>query len=217
MRILLLLTLAWISHLVKPLFSLGSFNVTGQDIVLFFGGLFLVYKAVQELIETIFVHEHHQDEQQSDSKKAKFGTVVTQIILLDIVFSLDSVITAIGIAEHIPVMIAAIVIAIVVMMLFVNAISKFIERFPIIKFLALTFLVLVGIILILDGVHIHVDKSYAYASMFFSLVISLLYIAYQYNRDKVLPENQRHTTNPQAQVNADSKSVVDDQESNTAK
>lgn len=188
-RIALLVTLAWISHLIKPLFVISSFTITGRDIVLFLGGLFLLYKAISELYETVMCKEHNeQDDQQSGTKK--FGGVLLQIILLDIVFSLDSVITAIGIADHISVMITAIIIAVFCMMLFVGPISRFIEKHIIIKLLALTFLVLVGIILTADGLHFHIEKSYAYVAMFFSFILCVLYIIYSNNLQKIKNSNQ---------------------------
>lgn len=180
-RILLLLTLAWISHLIQPLFTLGSFPVTGRDLVLFFGGLFLIYKAGAELWEHVSLAEFHhaKEKEQGKQVKAAFGMILLQIIALDIVFSLDSVITAIGIANQIPVMIAAIIIAIAVMMLFARPIAEFIERFPALKVLALTFLVLVGVVLVVDGLHYHIEKAYIYSAMGFSLAVAALNIVYE--------------------------------------
>lgn len=191
MRILLLLTLNWISHLIKPLFTISNFEVTGRDIVLLVGGLFLIYKALSELIEHIScaeLREEHEQEQNDDepSGKVSFTGIIVQIILIDIVFSLDSVITAIGIANQILVMILAVILAVLVMMVFANAIAKFIDRFPALKVLALTFLVLVGIVLTIDGLHYHLDKTYIYAAMAFSLAVVFLNIWYETNRAKYL-------------------------------
>lgn len=189
MRILLLLTLNWISHLIKPLFSIAYFEVTGRDIVLLVGGLFLIYKALSELIEHISCaelkeeHKHNECEEETTGK-ISFTGIIVQIILIDIVFSLDSVITAIGIANQIIVMILAVILAVLVMMVFANSIAKFIDRFPALKVLALTFLILVGIVLAVDGLHFHLDKTYIYAAMVFSLIVVFLNIWYESNREK---------------------------------
>ncbi|MFC6276627.1 TerC family protein [Psittacicella hinzii] len=176
-RVALLFTLAWLSHLIKPLFYINDFAVTGRDLVLLLGGLFLVYKAIGELYSTIMHTEH----EENGEKKvyATFSSVIMQIIIMDAVFSLDSVITAIGIAEHLPVMVLAVIIAIIFMMCFSNYIVKLIDNYPSLKILALTFLVIVGLILVIEGFHIHIDKIYLYSAMGFSLLVTILNIAYE--------------------------------------
>lgn len=180
-RVLLLCTLAWLSHLIKPLFNIGTFAVTGRDIVLLLGGLFLVYKAIVELWEVLRPEEHEESECK---QYMSFAAVITQIMIMDAVFSLDSVITAIGIADHLLVMITAVILAIFFMMAFATPIVKFIDKYPSLKILALTFLVLVGLILIVEGLHIHVDKGYLYVAMGFSLLVNILIIIQQSNREK---------------------------------
>ncbi|RIY33043.1 TerC family protein, partial [Psittacicella gerlachiana] len=171
-RILLLFTLAWLSHLIKPLFHIGDFAVTSRDIVLLIGGLFLIYKATVELIE--FMNDSPDDEHEGERTYASFTSVIIQILIMDAVFSLDSVITAIGLAQHLTVMILAVVIAILFMMIFANFIVRVVDKYPSLKILALTFLIVVGIVLVVEGLHIHFDKSYLYAAMGFSLLVNIL-------------------------------------------
>lgn len=174
LRIALLLSLSWIMSLTKPLFSIASLEISGRDVVLILGGIFLIIKASKEIIELI-AHKHQENKQGSD-KKVSFLGIITQIALLDIVFSLDSVITAVGMSKHIPVMILAIIIAVIIMMFASKPISDFIERHPSIKVLALAFLVLVGFALLLDGFKIHIEKAYIYFAMGFSLAVELINI-----------------------------------------
>lgn len=182
-RILLLFTLAWLSHLVKPLFSIGSFDVTSRDIVLLLGGLFLIYKAITELKEFLF--EASEEEQNERGRVySSFTAVIVQILIMDAVFSLDSVITAIGLAQHLTVMVLAVIIAILFMMAFANFIVKVVDKYPSLKILALTFLVLVGIVLVIEGLHIHFDKSYLYAAMGFSLLVNILVLIKERNLER---------------------------------
>ena len=169
-RLLLLLTLAWIAKLTTPLFTLFGHGFSGRDLVLAFGGLFLIYKAT---------HEIHDKLEGGDSKRlsratATFATVIAQIMVIDIVFSLDSIITAVGMAEHLVVMVAAVIAAVAVMMIFANAIGEFVERHPTVKMLALGFLLLIGTALIADGCGFHVPKGYIYTAMAFSVFVELL-------------------------------------------
>lgn len=170
MRILLLLAISWIMGLTKPLFEVLDHGVSGRDLILLLGGLFLIGKATFEIHDKI-EGEHH------DSKAkvaASFASVIFQIMLLDLVFSLDSVITAVGMVEHIPIMIAAVVIAIGIMMIFAGTVSRFVERHPTIKMLALSFLLLIGVMLLAEGFGRHIEKGYIYFAMGFSLFVEML-------------------------------------------
>jgi predicted tellurium resistance membrane protein TerC len=173
MRIVLLLAISWVMGLVQPLFGVFGQEISGKDLILFIGGLFLVAKATHE------IHERMEGEAPTkDGVRAhpSFASVITQITLLDIVFSLDSVITAVGMAQHVGTMIAAVVIAVIVMMIFSSKVSNFIERHPTLKMLALSFLILIGVMLIAESVGQHVDKGYIYFAMAFSLVVEILNI-----------------------------------------
>ncbi|MCB0345480.1 MAG: TerC family protein [Bdellovibrionales bacterium] len=169
-RILLLLCISWVMGLTDPLFKLIDHAFSGRDIVLFLGGLFLIAKATFE------IHDKIEGVGASSSKRAakSFISAVIQIGILDVVFSLDSVITAVGMAEEIWVMIAAIVCAIGVMFLFADAVSEFIERHPTIKILGLAFLLLIGVMLVAEGFGKHINKGYIYFAMGFSLLVELL-------------------------------------------
>lgn len=169
-RVLLLLSLKWLMSLTAPLFSVFSHNVNGKDLILLGGGLFLVYNAVMEIHTKLEGDEHgkHAD------AKATMGSVIGTILLLDIVFSLDSVITAIGMADQIVVMVAAVVAAVGVMMAFATPISNFVERHPTIKMLALAFLVLIGVNLIAEGSGQHIPKGYTYFAMAFAVLVEML-------------------------------------------
>ena len=171
MRILLLLAISWVIGLTAPLFSVMAHEFTGRDLVLLGGGLFLVAKATWEIHDKLEGEEHGPDGKRA---AANFAAILTQIVLLDLVFSLDSVITAVGMAKHIEIMIAAVVIAVAVMMVFAGSISAFIERHPTMKMLALSFLLLIGVVLIADGFGQHVSKGYIYAAMSFSLFVEIL-------------------------------------------
>ncbi|MGX2985363.1 TerC family protein [Helicobacter sp. 23-1048] len=171
-RIALLCFVFVLAHLSKPFITIGDFALSGRDLVLFFGGVFLIYKATSE------IHQMVQGEEDKKPTKvsAVFGLVLVQIALLDIVFSLDSVITAVGMAENLVVMILAIVIAIAVMMFASKGISEFIEANPSIKILALSFLILIGVALVADGAHFHIPKGYLYFAIAFSLGVEMLNI-----------------------------------------
>lgn len=171
MRIALLLALGWVMRLTNPLFSVLGQAFSGRDLILLGGGLFLIAKATWEIHDKLEGHEAAAEERRAP---ASFGAVLIQIALLDIIFSLDSVITALGMARHIAVMIAAVVAAIAVMMIFAEAISGFIERRPTMKMLALSFLILIGVMLVIEGLGQHVDKGYIYFAMAFSLGVEML-------------------------------------------
>jgi predicted tellurium resistance membrane protein TerC len=170
MRIALLLAISWVMGLTRPLFAVLDHPLTGRDLILLLGGLFLVGKATWEIHDKLEGGRH----EAGAPKHARYGTILLQIVLLDVVFSLDSVITAVGMARDVEIMIAAVVIAVVVMMIFAGRISAFIERHPTMKILALSFLLLIGVVLIADGFGQHVSKGMIYAAMAFSLFVELL-------------------------------------------
>jgi len=171
-RIIFLFSISFIMRLTKPWFSVFANEISGRDIILIIGGLFLLGKATLEIHGNLEGEEHH--EKAGAKKAATFAGVVTQIMLLDVVFSIDSVITAIGLAKQLGVMIAAIVIAVIVMVLLAGRISRFVENHPAIKILALSFLLLVGVCLIGDGLDMHIPKGYIYFAMAFSVFVEML-------------------------------------------
>jgi predicted tellurium resistance membrane protein TerC len=170
MRIALLLAISWVMSLTRPLFSVRDWAFTGRDLILLVGGLFLVAKATWEIHDKLEGGEHAERR----VKAATFRAVLVQIMLLDIVFSLDSVITAVGMARDVEIMIAGVIVSIFVMMLAAASISDFIERHPTMKMLALSFLLLIGVMLIADGFGQHVPKGYIYFAMAFSLFVEIL-------------------------------------------
>ena len=180
-RILLLLSLFWIMKLTKPLFTIAEFSISGRDLVLILGGLFLLVKSTLEIHSSV----SGEGEEHKNSKKshANFLVIVSEIAVLDIVFSLDSVITAVGMAEHIEIMIIAVILAVGVMMVASKGISNFVDNNPTIKILALAFLVLVGMTLVAEGLGFHIPKGYIYFAMAFSLAVESINI---YAKKKVL-------------------------------
>ncbi|MFL6194545.1 MAG: TerC family protein [Thermoanaerobaculia bacterium] len=170
MRILLLASLAWMVKLTAPLFTVLREEISGRDLILLVGGLFLIFKATRE------IHERLEGEEGEGNARvaATFASVLTQILLLDIVFSLDSVITAVGMAEHLAIMIAAVVIAVGVMMFAAKPIGDYVARHPTIKMLALSFLLLIGVSLIAEGLDRHIPKGYVYFAMAFSVLVEML-------------------------------------------
>jgi len=170
MRIALLLAITWVMSLTVPLITVLEHGFTGRDLILLLGGLFLVAKATWEIHDKLEGGEHGERKVQA----AGFGAILIQIMLLDIVFSLDSVITAVGMARDVEIMIAAVMVAVLVMMMAAKRISDFIERHPTMKMLALSFLLLIGVVLIADGCGQHVSKGYIYFAMAFSLFVETL-------------------------------------------
>jgi len=177
-RILLLLSLGWVMKLVHPIeiggheLIIGRFEATGKNLILMLGGLFLIWKSAHEIYEKVEGH----GETTKDYKAASFSSVIIQIMILDVVFSLDSVITAVGMAKHIEVMVAAVIIAVGVMMTFANAIGDFVEKHPAIKILALSFLILIGVNLVAESMHVEIEKGYTYFAMAFATAVQLLNI-----------------------------------------
>lgn len=184
-RILLLLSLAWVMKLDKPFWEANVFSVhvavSGKDLILILGGLFLLAKSTYEIHEKLEGHDGAATERIAPT----FQSVVIQVILLDIVFSLDSVITAVGMVKHVPVMVAAVIIAMIIMLIFVNRISGFVERHPTIKMLALAFLILIGTMLVAEGFHQHINKGYIYFAMVFALGVEGLNMRLRSKTQKV--------------------------------
>ena len=178
-RILLLLSLAWVMGLTEPLFSVLDYQISGRDLILLGGGLFLLWKSTAEIHHSL---EGEGDTAKNTTVKAAFAATLVQIAIIDIVFSLDSVITAVGMADQIEVMVLAIVIAVGVMMFSAKTISDFVDRHPTIKMLALSFLIVVGIALIGEGLGLHIPKGYIYFAMAFSLGVEMLNIRYRAKR-----------------------------------
>jgi len=172
MRIGLLLALSWMIGLTAPIFSVLEHEVSGRDLILIAGGLFLVWKSTME------IHQLLEGEEGSESKAvgATFGAVIVQIIIIDMVFSLDSIITAVGMVDRVEVMIAAVVASVGLMLLFAPAIGRVVTDHPTLKMLALSFLLVVGVVLIADGVETHVPKGYIYFAMAFSVMVEVLNI-----------------------------------------
>jgi predicted tellurium resistance membrane protein TerC len=174
MRIGLLLGLSWLMSMTRPLFTLPLFDqpLSGRDLVLLCGGLFLIAKSTRELFERSEGEATHGS--SAPKASASFGGTLLQILILDVVFSLDSVITAVGMARAIPVMVTAMVLAVVVMLIFADPVSNFINRHPSMRVLALAFLLLIGVLLVADSFDHHINKGYVYFAMAFSLVVELL-------------------------------------------
>ena len=172
MRIALLLALSWIVSAREPLFTVTSMEISGRDLILIIGGLFLIWKSTKEI--------HHlvtgEDGDGASAVAATLGAVIFQIIIIDIVFSLDSIITAVGMVDEVAIMIAAVVVSVGLMMLFAAAIGHFVSDHPTIKMLALAFLLVVGVALIADGLGTHVPKGYIYFAMAFSVIVEMLNI-----------------------------------------
>ncbi|MDR3346606.1 MAG: TerC family protein, partial [Campylobacteraceae bacterium] len=182
-RILLLLSLFWIMKLTTPLFTVLEHGLSGRDLILFFGGLFLITKSTLEIHNDIDPHEKKSGGSVRAAKN--FIGILIQIAFLDIIFSLDSVITAVGMANQIEIMILAVVIAVFVMMIASKSISEFIDKHPTLKMMALAFLILVGVALVADGLGFHIPKGYIYFSMAFALSVESLNIyAKSKNREK---------------------------------
>ena len=174
MRIALLLTLSWIVGLTTPIITLFDQGFSGRDLVLLFGGLFLLWKSVGEIHETLESNEHENE--KAVRSTVSFKGIIFQIILIDLVFSLDSIITAVGMVESVAVMIAAVIASVGLMMVFASPIGKFVSTHPTIKMLALAFLVAIGVLLIAESFGHHVPKGYIYSAMAFSLIVEMLNI-----------------------------------------
>ena len=201
-RVLLLLSLSWVMSLISPLFNMGDWigitsqewlaklAISGRDLILLIGGLFLIYKSTHEIHNKL----EGDEEGESNKKIHSFWGTIVQILILDVVFSLDSVITAVGMADHIEIMIAAVVIAVIVMMFSASAISSFVNKHPTVKMLALSFLLLIGVSLLAEGFDQHIPKGYIYFAMAFSVLVEMLNLKMKKNNKKPVklrnsPEN----------------------------
>jgi predicted tellurium resistance membrane protein TerC len=172
MRIGLLLVLSWLIGLTMPLFSVLGQGISGRDLILIIGGMFLIWKSTSEIHQSLDGEEEHA----SSAVKATFSMVILQIMVVDMIFSLDSIITAVGMVDSIEVMIAAVIASVALMMVFASAIGRFVSEHPTIKMLALAFLVVVGVVLIAEGFDYHVPKGFVYFAMAFSIAVELLNI-----------------------------------------
>ncbi len=191
-RVMLLLSLTWVMTLTSPLFSIGPWlgitdsewlhklEISGRDLILIIGGLFLIYKSTHEIHDKL----ESEDEKEIKGKVYSFSGVIVQILLLDIVFSLDSVITAVGMADHVEIMIAAVVIAVIIMMFSAGGISNFVNNHPTVKMLALSFLLLIGVSLLAEGFEQHIPKGYIYFAMAFSVLVEMLNLKMKKNSKK---------------------------------
>lgn len=189
-RIILLSTISWITGLKDPFFHMGSLGITGRGLILFSGGMFLIIKTISEIYHKFKIADH---EESAKSRQMTMTQAIIQITFIDIVFSFDSIITAVGLSNHIPVMVMAVVISMVVMLLFAPYVSGFIEKYPTIKMLALAFLVVIGIILVLEALEdahvLHLPagvdiKSYSYIALAFAMIVEMLNIRLRNVKEK---------------------------------
>ncbi|WP_412777028.1 TerC family protein [Thalassospira lucentensis] len=187
MRLALLACIAWVMELTTPLFSAFSKEISGRDLILIIGGLFLIAKASKEIHHSIDEPEEHGP----GKIMSGFAMTIAQIMLLDIIFSLDSVITAVGLVDHISIMMIAVVLSVLVMLVAAKTIGEFVEKHPSVKMLALSFLILVGFVLLLDGLAIHIPKGYIYFAMAFSLSVETLNLL---NRKRKLKRRAQEST-----------------------
>lgn len=188
-RLLLLASLAWVVRLTEPILSLGQWSFSWRDIILISGGIYLLYKATKEIHKNIEAREELRPQYLSKA----FRIIIIQIMILDIIFSLDSIIMAVGLAQNLGVMATAVIVAVIVMFFAVNPICNFIERHPTVKMLALAFLILIGVVLVADGFQFHIPRQYIYAAMGFSLLVESLnlFSTYRRNQTKVKYEEKK--------------------------
>jgi predicted tellurium resistance membrane protein TerC len=193
MRIGLLFLLSWIVGLTAPLFTVLAQEISGRDLILISGGMFLLWKSTMEVHQLLEGAEGHA----SSSVQATFGAVIFQIILIDMVFSLDSIITAVGIVEEIAIMVSAVVVSVALMMLFASAIGRFVSAHPTIKMLALSFLFVIGMVLVADGMNHHVPKGYIYFAMAFSVGVEMLNIRLRRKQAPPVDLREAYTREPE--------------------
>lgn len=191
-RILLLFSLAWIMKLTAPFFFVFGHGVSGRDLILLIGGLFLLAKSTMEIHDKLEGEEHHASE---GAAAVSFRSILIQIMFLDIVFSLDSVITAVGMARQLWVMVAAVVISVGIMLFFAGRVSRFVERHPTVKVLALSFLLMIGVALIADGLAFHIPKGYIYFAMAFSVFVEMINIKVRSSAEKPVRLRQQLVEN----------------------
>jgi predicted tellurium resistance membrane protein TerC len=181
-RLVLLFCIAWVMRLTNPIFTMFNHEISGRDLILILGGLFLLGKSTHEIHNSLeLMHESDKE-----SRVSGFFSILIQIAILDIVFSLDSVITAVGLVEHLSIMVIAIVVSVFVMLLAAESIGNFVDRNPTIKMLALSFLMLIGFTLMAEGMEVHVPKGYIYFAMAFSMFVEMLNIKMRTNREKII-------------------------------
>jgi predicted tellurium resistance membrane protein TerC len=183
-RVLLLFAITWMMGLTAPLWSVFGHGVSGRDLILLGGGLFLIFKATWEIYDKV---EAGHREQAARAARAVFAWVILQILLLDIVFSLDSVITAVGMANDLGIMVTAMVIAMLIMLVSAGAVSRFIDSHPSLKILALAFLLLIGVMLVAEGMGSHIEKGYIYFAMAFSLLVEFVNMRYRRKQGAAAP------------------------------
>ena len=180
MRIALLFSITWIISLTKPVLEIFNFQLSWRDIILAVGGAFLIIKSILEIH-----HKVEGEEQTGDVKKVgSFSKAILQIVALDLVFSFDSILTAVGLTDEIILMVIAVIVSIIVMMIFAKKVSDFVNKYPTIQILALSFLILIGFMLFVEALHTHVPKGYIYFAVFFSLIIEVLNIRFRSNKRK---------------------------------
>ncbi len=185
-RVLLLLSLSWVMSLKDPLFSVIDHSFSGRDLVLVLGGLFLIYKATVEIHAKV---EHKREKESATRKAARMAGIIAQIVLIDIVFSLDSVITAVGMSNEILIMVLAVIAAVFIMLIASDAISAFVNKHGTVKVLALAFLVMIGVTLLMEGTGSHINKAYVYFAMAFSVLVESLNLRMRVNERKVNEED----------------------------
>jgi len=192
MRIALLFLLSWIVGLTAPMFSVLEHPISGRDLILIAGGLFLIWKSTKEVHQLL----EGEEGEASNGVKAKFGAVIFQIILIDLVFSLDSIITAVGMVDEVAIMVAAVVLSVGLMLCFASAIGRFVSAHPTIKMLALSFLFVIGTVLMADGFGHHVPKGYIYSALAFSLMVEWLNLRYRTRRRAPVHLREAYASEP---------------------
>lgn len=180
MRIALLFSITWIIGLTEPVLTIYEFELSWRDIILAVGGTFLIMKSIFEIHHKVEGEEHNTEVK----KVSSFSKAIVQIVALDIIFSFDSILTAVGLTEEITLMIIAVIVSIIIMMIFAKKVSDFVNKYPTIQILALSFLILIGFMLFVEALHTHVPKGYIYFAVFFSLIIEMLNIRFRKNKQK---------------------------------
>lgn len=184
MRILLLLSITWLIGLTEPVITVFGIEFSWRDIILAGGGIFLLIKSILEIHTKVEGEDHEQEVK----KVSSFGFAILQIVLLDLIFSFDSILTAVGLTDEIMLMVIAVIVSIVIMMIFAKAVGDFVNKYPTIQILALSFLILIGFMLIMEGLEYHVPKGYIYFAVFFSLIIEMLNIRFRKKQTRTLEE-----------------------------
>ncbi|MFN7014318.1 MAG: TerC family protein [Bacteroidia bacterium] len=182
-RIALLFGISWIIGLTQPLLTILEFDLSGRDLILIAGGLFLLAKSTTELHAKVSGVEDEDEKHKVGAKKMSLNSAIMQIILLDMVFSFDSILTAVGLSEHLIIMVLAVIFSIIIMLIFAEKVSHFVNNHPTVKVLALSFLLMIGMLLLVDGLHAHVPKGYVYAALAFSLFVEYLNLRMRKNKE----------------------------------